>query len=429
MDIFNNRELSILIWSSILLAWGLTKPAIRNSLFGVIKCFFVWRIITVVIFMVSYISLLVYLLYVVGVWDTNQLKSTIIWSVSVALLSLFRIHKTKEDKDFFRNSVKDIFRLTIFLEFIADFFSFNLIFELIFIPLTVFLGGVLAYSQTDNKFESAEKLLNNVFSLLGFFLIAYAGYRISSDISAFTSLNTLSDFYTPPLLSLGFLPFLFIMLIYHNYETAFIRIKHLIKEESLHQYAKIKAGIKFNVNFKLLKRWLNSLVYLQIESKDDIDLSIHELESTLRREKNPQKVPFSQGWCPFKAKSYLEESGLISGDYHSIGENEWHASSPYLEIGEGIIPDKIAYYIYGEITVAKLLKLVLNNNNNNTDEDSLCMFLDIAKLLYKKALDKEMTINIEKAILSGRRKKIRIKGKAVSVKNMHGLKKVSVAMT
>jgi len=415
MEILNNREISILCWSFLFLIWGLTKPNIRKSSVTLIKCFIHWRILTVALFMALYISLLIWLLCKAGLWRPDQLKSTIIWSVSVGLVSLFRINEIKEPHNFFFNFAKDIFKLTILLEFIAEYFTFNLISELIFIPLSAAFGAVMAYSQTDKQYKIVEKLFTNILAFIGLFIIVYVSYRIFSDIEAFTSMDTLRDFYTPPLLSISFLPFMYAMMVYMRYEQAFARLSFVVKEPRLCSYAKTTAVRYFHINLSLLERWLTNLVYLNIETKQDIEQSIRDLELTLLREKNPQNVPFSEGWAPTKVKQFLEDKQLILGHYHSVGGDEWHASSSYLEIGEGVMQDNIAFYISGGATVVKTLKLVLNNNDNNNDDISLSVFLDVARCLYEKALDKEMPVNIEKAILSGRRKKVTIRGKVISV--------------
>lgn len=415
MEFLNNREVSILVWASVFIIWCLTQPDLRSSLLHLVKCFFVKPIIVAVLMMGLYITTLVWLMYQGGIWDTTQLKTTLLWCVSVSLISLFRIHKKEAHKDFFRNSIKDIFKLTLFLEFIVDFYTFGLIFELIFIPLMTVASVLLAISGTDKKYESVEKVLNKAFSLIGFFLISYAAYRAYYDISNMLSLNTIRGFLTPPLLSLGFMPFVFAGMVYVRYEYAIIRLKYLIKDSDLRSYAAKTALKKFHVNIELLERWLDSLVFLQINTKQDIGQSIQDLELTIRREKNPQQVPITEGWSPYEAKKFLEEVGLVLGHYHSVGDDEWHASSSYLEIGEDVLPDNIAFYIGGNATAVKSLKLILNVNYINTEKESLNVFLNAAMLLYNKALDKEMPINIKKAVLSGRQKKVKIKGTAISV--------------
>lgn len=415
MDILNNREISILLWSFLFLTWCIAHPEIRKSLLNLIKCIFVKPIATAISLMAFYVVGLVWLLHQLGLWGTDQLKATLVWSVSIALISLFRIHKTKEYKKYLHDSLRDVFRLTIFLEFIVDYYSFGLIFELIFIPVMALIAGVLAVSETDKKYQSVERLLNRALSLIGLFIIGYSAYMLYYDSSSFLSLSTWKDFYTPPLLSLGFMPFILLAMTYVRYEQASIRLNFLIKESDLRSYAKKAALKKFHVNVEGFERWLNTLPFYQINSKQDIDHSILEMEATIHRERNPQPVPISEGWSPHEAKRFLEEVGLPLGHYNSIGGGEWHASSSYLEIGKDVLPNNVAFYISGSATVAKSLKLILNVNYLDNEKESLDVFLHVAMQLFKKALGEEMPISLKKAILSGHQQKVRVKDKTICV--------------
>ena len=93
MDLFNNREISIAIWVVILAVWVSTHATVRKSFSRVVKVFCNKIILTTLALMGAYISLLIFGLYQLGFWDTGHLKNTVIWSLSVDAISLFRINE------------------------------------------------------------------------------------------------------------------------------------------------------------------------------------------------------------------------------------------------------------------------------------------------------------------------------------------------
>lgn len=78
----------------------------------------------------------------------------------------------------------------------------------------------------------------------------------------------------------------------------------------------------------------------------------------------------------------------------------WFAGSPYLEIGEAILPNNIAYYVEGDEHVARTLKLVANFNNQDAAIETRTRFAGLADRLIRQALDQETPEVVRSAILS-----------------------------
>lgn len=305
MDQFNNREIALAIWLLIFMAWGITKPSVRKSSYDVVKAFAHRLILIPLALMAIYIALLVYGLHEVGVWDRGQLKNTIVWSLSVAAVSLFRIEEVTDDPHYFKKTVKDNLKLLVVLEFIISFYTFDLWVELLIVPLTAALGVLLAVAQSDKKYESVTKLLNNCLVLVGGGLFAYAAYKLWTDFSSFATGQTLTDFSLPPVMSFLYLPFLYLMAFYVDYQNVFFRLHYSIKDSSLRAYAKRRAILAFHLRTGLLKKWGRNLMTWQTESREDIDNAIREVFILRARERRPVEVPHDRGWSPYAAKDFL----------------------------------------------------------------------------------------------------------------------------
>jgi hypothetical protein len=418
MEALNTREIAILIWVFIALIWCFTQPSIRGSLLSLIKHLFARAIITSLTLMVIYIFLLIYVLYEIGLWESSQLKNTLVWGCSVAVVSLFRINDISEDPHYFKNSIKDNLKLIIVLEFIIAAYPFHLAIELIIIPITFFIGGALAVAQTDSQYQLAEKALNYLLVFFGLIVIINAGYQLITDFNTFMQSNTFVDFYTPPLLSALYLPFIYFMMVYMRYEMVGRRLTVFMDDASLIRHAKLMAVVHFQFNLNKLDRWIKTMSYFRVTSKQEISDSIQEIEDAIQREKNPVAVPLSRGWSPYQAREFLSSAGIVTDEYHSLGGEEWYASSPYKKLGNDILPNSIAYYIEGDKWVAKMLKLVLNVNIRNTAHDAQRIYLGVSKLLYLSALNEEMPHDVETAINSAKNTTIHLLDKQISINRL-----------
>lgn len=418
MDIFNNRELATGIWSILFLVWCCTQPEIRTSFKDLAKAFWVKVIIVPLALMALYVLFIVFLINAFSLWNLVQLKNTILWFIFTAVVSFFNINSISQNPHYFRDTIKDNLKLLVILEFLVSFYTFDIWVELVLIPSVVFLALMLEMSKSDEKYQVVEKFINSLLVFFGILLIVYTIFKLVIDWGDFAKVQTLYDFYIPPLLTFLFLPFIYLMVLFIGYQSNFLKLNNLIDNSKILCYAKFKVITKFNVNIELMKRWVNSL-YLKekgVKTKNEIKLSIDKIYAMQAAEKNPEEIPISKGWSPYAAKDFLIQEGIETGYYHpSYSENEWIACSPYKELGNEILANKIAYYIDGDCSIAKNLKLVLNVNTKQSAIYAHQKLLDLAKSLYFKSLLSEMPSEIEYAILSGDDKIFQTKTKKVSV--------------
>ena len=111
MDIFNNREIALAIWLLVAVVFAASPKSVRAAFQGLWQAFCRKKILMPLGMMAVYIALVVFGLHKIGLWDWGQLKNTILWSISVAAISLFRIPQIAEYKRYFRNEIKDNFKL------------------------------------------------------------------------------------------------------------------------------------------------------------------------------------------------------------------------------------------------------------------------------------------------------------------------------
>jgi len=392
LDIYSNRELAAILWVLILIAFvcfSSRMEEVRKASKQVVVTFFVWKIQAVNCLMLIYISISVYFLAELGIWEVGQLKNTLIWTCSVAFMSMFKVEAIKKDRLFFKHAVLDNLKLVAIIQFIIGAYSFSLLTEFLVLPILSCLGFMSAIADSKKEYAPANVLINWLLVAYGVFLIGYTLYMLFIQFGVFATEQRAYDFLIPPLLTLLFLPFIFSLMVYMAYENVMVRLPYFIKGRRYKVFAQLAAMLAFNVRIELLDRWASSFSSWDTESYSGILKSIWAVFRMRSAEKRMASVRLEDGWSPYLAKDALASKGFITGYYHSLYD-EWFAQSQYVEIGDGILTNNIAYYINGDENTAKHLKLVMNVNNLEAENETRQCFFDACFELYKYAIAEEI---------------------------------------
>lgn len=420
MDNFSNREIATLLWLALGLGFCLWKPAIREGFGGVVRAALRRQLVIAFSLLFAYVALIIWLLHRIGLWDWDQLKATVYWTVTVGIISMARIARNGGEGSLLRKWIADNLKIVAVIEFVVTFYSAPLLVELILVPVLACIGAMMAIAEGKDEYRSVIRFLNGLLTTIGLVFVAYTLYRIASAFGDFAKVQTLRDFYTPPLLSLSLLPFLFMLLIYVTYENAFLRFRVMIPDSGLRSYAKWRTLLTFRWKLDALRRWSRDMTIRRPLNRTDIDSGICEVLDVQRREADPPVVSVTEGWSPYAAIGFLKENGLVTSEYHRSFDETWWASTPYLELGDELIPDNIAYYVEGDARVAKQLKLVLNVNNPEESSASESTFESIARTLLTEALGQEGEAAAD-AVFVGRKSGARaVPGRTVKLRRYDG---------
>lgn len=288
-DIFlaiNNREKAIILWLIILVVLASLKTSIRNSIKHLINAFFQKKLVQIYLAMILYVVGVTILLKKFEFWDVKNLPTTLKWFFIVAFVMLFNFEKAN-NPDYFKNSLRDNLKVLVIVEFIVNLYVFNILVEFLVFPIILMLSIILALSETDSKYESVNKFLNGTFAIIGIFLLFYAVNQIISDFSGFITYKNLNDFYQPILYSLAFIPFVYLVALYSNYETFFVRLSFFVEDKSVLRYAKFKSIYAIKFNIQDLSRWSNYInSNWRFKDKQEVDDAILVFTKSLKEKKN-----------------------------------------------------------------------------------------------------------------------------------------------
>lgn len=229
---FNTREIAIIFWLFILITWVLFQKSIRKPLLGFFKSLIQIKNLLVVIAAIAYTGATVLLLAKIGIWDWLLLKDTVYWFLAVALVLLMNANKANQEKRFFIKILKDNLKVILVLEFILTLYTFNLITEIILVPILVFIGIMSAVSDLKKECLPVKKLFDFILSLIGIFFIIFALGKVFGDSQNIINSQNLKTFILPPLLTVAFIPFVYFFALIMAYETLFVRLNIFNKNNS-----------------------------------------------------------------------------------------------------------------------------------------------------------------------------------------------------
>lgn len=381
----SNREWASLFWIAAFVVYILFKDKnrkIAKSFKNVVHAFFVRKVIVVLAWASFWIIVCVQTLRHVGAWEFSNLKTTLIWAVTFAFVTLFHVDRINEDETYFRRTIRDTFGATGAIIFIAETYNLSFIAELILTPIIFLIALIQIVSKKNSEYEAAHKLANVLLAVMSFALVGYGLYMVVANFGDFATWNTLREFLIPIVLSLLFLPYLYIVSVLMSYELTFVGLRFYLKDDHLRRYAAFQAIKKFRFNLEGLRRWKRHVGSFRPDNHESIRASIAEVRALQEKERNPPLLSPDLGWCPFAATKFLAEQGLATGDYHRMDDGQWWASSPMINLNQAaIFPDNIAYYIEGDERAAKRLKVKLHVNDRTTGAASDLQFRNVCSAL------------------------------------------------
>lgn len=132
-EIFSTRELALIIWTVIIVIFILIKVKIGDSFTRLIRAFFASKLSIAYLIMILYSIGILSLLKYFGLWDFTLIKDSILWFITFAIVTFFKIDKAYNN-NFFLEILNETFKLTLFLEFVSNLYTFNFWIEFLIFP-------------------------------------------------------------------------------------------------------------------------------------------------------------------------------------------------------------------------------------------------------------------------------------------------------
>lgn len=383
----SNREWAALLWFAAFLVVINVKADIRASFAEVLRALFQPMIVGPLMLAAIYAGGEISVLWLMNWWSIANLKSTVLWLVTFAFVSMFEIASIKDHAIGLSKIARDIITVTTMFLFITELHSFSLLVEIVALPVLTFLVLLSEFAKLKPEHATVSKLLGTIVGLIGIGYFAFSVWATAAKFAETATWANALEFLIPIALSFGFLPFLYVWRVWVVYNSTFTTMSICGLPDGLIPYARWLALTRIGGNLELLERWRKAILVARPDNKAELKHSLTALRSLVEREMSPPIVQACDGWSPYLAMQFMANYGIETGHYSHGFDDEWFASSPMREFGDGVIwKNNIAYYIEGDGNAAAMLKLKLNVNDLASSHEAEDMFMIYCLNLLEQAV-------------------------------------------
>ncbi len=275
----NTREIAIIIWVIVFLIIIFIIKNTRKAMFNLFKSFFCTKLIFPFIGMTLYISLISYLLSQIGLLNLSLIKDVIIWFIIGAIPLFYKTSEiNKKYKNFFRNSIFEFISITTIISFIYNFYTFNIIIELILVPIVLILTLLIVVSKTNEEYKNVGKMFNIFLTLifLGLFIIFI--HYLLINLNGFININTVIIYILPAILTISLFPYIYVFALYMEYDTFYLRLKVVVDDSNVYNQVFKKVLKKYKLDFFGLMAFLSEFNIFNIRDKKNVEKEILKAE-------------------------------------------------------------------------------------------------------------------------------------------------------
>lgn len=299
-DVINNRELALLIWLiPVFLLFLFLNKDFRKSIWQLIKLLYKWKMLLQRLITIGYIVIIICILYYLNYWNWILLKEAILWYIFSSMKGIYDSLTSRDQVFALKKFLLDSLKIIILISFIANSYTFSLIAEIIIFPFLLIIAILKENFSGKEEYKSIHSFFEFIIIIGGIGILLNSVYLIKVNIETFGTYLTLEKFILPVILTIGYLPILFGLIIISNYEQIFIRFIHRDAAPDVKRYAKIKIIWFCKLSIFKQKEILTTKKYylMHVNSKLKVNKLLEEIELyTLF----PDRVKTDQGYNMLK---------------------------------------------------------------------------------------------------------------------------------
>lgn len=424
MEFLNSRELATAVWAILLISLSSLSSESRKTFKNLVVSFFQIKLIAFFLFIAAYTTAVVVALANLGLWDSSQIKGTLVWYLFVGIGLSFEVFSKDIDRAFVKDVLWKQLGFLAAIEYFIALYPYSFWVEFILVPLIYKLLKTQARGEYMEGKAKAGRNASIALGFIGIIAIIRTARGLISDAENLSFSQFGLDAFTPLALTIIYLPILYLMYVFANYERAHTSIGIALREKPvLAEYAKKQIYLTFHMDVNALNTWkcyLNREGF-QFKSEDDIQQSFKTAKRMEKIKTSRVRCKDSEGWSAKEAVAFLEKEGLKISQLNPSANDRWTASSTAIKIGGKLMPDYVTYFLEGEQYIAKKLRLTVRVTEFSDQQKSHEDFFTIAQSLVIKALGDHVSLDINVSLQKESEWKTDVDGHTVSLKNEPGL--------
>lgn len=223
----DSRELASVIWLGIFAMWALSMTDGRTALVPVLRTLATPKLALSLLAMGAWMTGAVYAAARVDLWEPALLGDTISWATLSALPLFGRAISIFLDRrgGGFKEIMTGALAFTAFVEVFVNLFALPFAVEFVLVPLVTFLYLLSIVAEFKPEHAPVKKLANTGLTVIGTILLLYATTRVLIHWNEFDKAAGLNKLLLPVWLTFWALPFIAVLGVYSNYDSAFTKIR------------------------------------------------------------------------------------------------------------------------------------------------------------------------------------------------------------
>lgn len=232
IEFFTTREWASITLIILFVLLSAKAKSVRESIIGVVKAFFHWKILLPIICAQIYLSIFAYALYKYGLWNTTILRETIFFLFYTSMALILKYNNNDDRITSIKGIIEDTVKATLIIEFYLNIHTFSYSVELIIQFLLTLLYLMGAYNKRDTKdLAKTYSCTQILFYGLSISLLVYSIYMsIGEWKENFTSQTVISLLF-PIVATIAYWPFLYLFSVIKAYEEWFVRMSFASNKE------------------------------------------------------------------------------------------------------------------------------------------------------------------------------------------------------
>ncbi|WP_313182508.1 hypothetical protein [Lacrimispora sp.] len=194
-------------------------------------------------FMMAYSLGITYLFYRTSLWKSIFIKDIVLWVIFVGTPLFFGSINKSFEEHYFRKAVVSNFKLTVLTEFFVSSFTFPLIWEIIMVPVLVFIFMLDAIAATNSEYRPAKKLISVIIIIINIIFLYETVSIATCRLGTLNVLDTLITLLIPIVFSVLYIPISYMFTVFGKYQIVFVRMGFKESKDN----AKIKILHRFKI--------------------------------------------------------------------------------------------------------------------------------------------------------------------------------------
>ena len=219
----NNRQWATLIWVGAFIVFLLVRRDLRSSLGQVLRAAISPKILIPLLVFLGWVTGLVITASRTDLWGTPRVTDTAFWVVTAGLVLFGSFDKVSKEPRFVRRTAYTTVKAGAFIEVFTEVFVLGLVAELILLPVVTFLVLLSVVAARNPEHHLVKRLVDWLMTAFGFGVLAYVSIEVISEWGALDK-GDVQQFALPIWLTIGILPYIYMLGLLATYGMAFVRI-------------------------------------------------------------------------------------------------------------------------------------------------------------------------------------------------------------